>query len=528
VITNRDGVYQVARAPAGVVTMAAGAAGYEPQRWKQTLAGGPQKLEDVLLEGNTLTQGVTLEVLDKDRAVPHAKLEVVVGDYRKELTSGDDGAFEVGKLPAGMVEVTARAPGFQDAKVTQRVAPDDAWIEIPMVRLIDAAGVVIDANDKKKPVGKAEIEVTSAAGVHKAVSAINGAFKLTGVPPGPVQVQVKATGYANARMSMELDPKVPWLEVPLQPLLTVQGVVVDADNLRQGVAKARIRVQVGEVTEMATSGANGSFTVRLPAGNAEVRAEADDYCETAVRAALTAASPRLEIRMPRGRMLRGQVVNAVNNQPVSGALVAVDGSGGTRLTGESDSSGSFEIESVPAGAAVVDVSAGGFEPLKVTAPAGSISPLRIVLSPDLAPGEVRLVLTWAERPRDIDGHLYGPLVGGARYHISFKDRTATGATLDVDAKEGLGPETITIKASPGTCQYFVAHSENLGTADGQGLARSGAQVRVHYKGAKANEPYVLPANPMGPLWHVFDISVDTSGQIKVVPKNQFYRDLPAK
>jgi adhesin/invasin len=180
---------------------------------------------------------------------------------------------------------------------------------------------------------------------------------------------------------------------------------------------------------------------------------------------------------------------------------------------------------VPAGDASIEITASGFEPAQLAHRAGGDAALRVVLSPEIPEGEVRIVLTWGERPRDLDAHLYGPLPGGGQFHVGFKDLNAAGVTLDVDAKEGLGPETITARVSPGTYHYYVAHNDSLGTSEGQGLARSEAQVRVYFKGA-SQRSYVIPSSASGPVWYALDIQVDQNGHIAVVPRNQFLRDLP--
>jgi hypothetical protein len=147
----------------------------------------------------------------------------------------------------------------------------------------------------------------------------------------------------------------------------------------------------------------------------------------------------------------------------------------------------------------------------------------VLLMPFFPRGTVRVVLTWGERPRDLDGHLYGPLPSGSGFHVDFEHKDADGVHLDVDAKKGFGPETITAKAIPGTYRYSVADSANLETSNGQALGRSGAQIQVYYKEARSDQLHVIPiqvpVNARGPVWHAFDIVVSKGGQIKIAPKD---------
>lgn len=522
VTTKADGSYEFPQAPAGKVRMASTAQGYEVKRWEADLAAGDQQLADIVLEGNTLVKGTTLDGLEK-KAIPGVKLEVTAGTYRKQITSDAQGRFVIGKLPPGVVEVKASAKGFMDASVAKAVQPDDATIDVPFFPLLELTGVVNNAVGKT-PVDKAVIEVTSSAGEHQGLTGKDGAFKVPGVAAGPIEVRVKAAGFTNATVSVTVSPKASRLTIPLQPLLAVQGTVVDAEK-NTPVPKAQVRLTAGDVSETITADANGRFAIRLPAGKVEGMAEAAGYCETPIAATVSAASPRLAIRMPAGRTLSGKVVNAVNNQPVDGAQLEIAGPGGQMLSAVSDSSGAFEIKSAQAAATTGTVHARGFEPLQLSVPAGN-APLRVVLSPVLLSGEVRLVLTWGDRPRDMDSHLYGAAAAGKPLHISFKNRMAPGATLDVDGKEGFGPETITIK-NPGKYQYYVAHPENLGTKDGDGLAKSAAEVRVYYKGGKG-EVFRVPTKASGPLWHVLDVAIDPTGKVSIdAKKGLFYGDLRA-
>lgn len=55
---------------------------------------------------------------------------------------------------------------------------------------------------------------------------------------------------------------------------------------------------------------------------------------------------------------------------------------------------------------------------------------------------MRVVLSWGEKPFDLDSHLIFP--GG---HIYFDSKEGTDANLDVDDTDSYGPETVTISKS---------------------------------------------------------------------------------
>lgn len=78
---------------------------------------------------------------------------------------------------------------------------------------------------------------------------------------------------------------------------------------------------------------------------------------------------------------------------------------------------------------------------KLVVEVGSIRGNKVLLSPRLAPQSVRFVLSWSNKPKDMDIHL-----SSDDFHISHRDtRSITGkAKLDRDAMSGFGPETITL------------------------------------------------------------------------------------
>jgi len=134
--TNAEGAFALSGLPAGPVRLRVAAAGFRPQEVNQELKPGEQALgEPVKLTGDAVVSGATVDAGDR-RPVPGAQVEIRVAGKSKSVTSGPDGHFDVGYVPAGeTVEVTAQAEGYQNAEVRRPVSADDARIEVPMTRL---------------------------------------------------------------------------------------------------------------------------------------------------------------------------------------------------------------------------------------------------------------------------------------------------------------------------------------------------------------------------------------------------------
>ena len=138
------------------------------------------------------------------------------------------------------------------------------------------------------------------------------------------------------------------------------------------------------------------------------------------------------------------------------------------------------------------------------------------INPILAEGEIRIVLTWGEKPSDLDSHLTGPDERGSRFHIYFgsKGRITSSpyANLDIDDLHSYGPETITIRRQQsGLYKYWVHDYSNSGSSSSSGLSNSGAKVKV-YNGNSLPTVFHVP-NQIGTVWKVFEIE---NGVIKPI------------
>jgi len=137
---------------------------------------------------------------------------------------------------------------------------------------------------------------------------------------------------------------------------------------------------------------------------------------------------------------------------------------------------------------------------------GSVWQNQISVSPTLQPEQIRIVLDWADRPRDLDAHL----IKEGAYHISYRDtRTSEDGTaqLDRDDTNGNGPETITINemSANDSYSYKVMDYSNRDSRRSRALSnRSRAVVRV-YGDNRLMHTYRIDINQRGNEWTVFQI-----------------------
>ena len=134
-----------------------------------------------------------------------------------------------------------------------------------------------------------------------------------------------------------------------------------------------------------------------------------------------------------------------------------------------------------------------------------------VICPELKENEMRVVLTWGDKPSDLDSHLLLKYNDGETAHIfyansvyyeQYSDRVYN---LDVDDTTQYGPETMTFYIdSPNVDEYKYYVYNYSGGNSGEELSYSGARVTVYYGTQKPKEYYV-PFAQSGRTWNVFSV-----------------------
>lgn len=151
--------------------------------------------------------------------------------------------------------------------------------------------------------------------------------------------------------------------------------------------------------------------------------------------------------------------------------------------------------------------------------------LNITLNPQTPStniGGYRIVLTWQQTPYDLDTHLLTPPINDTTWKLTYYRRgystQAPFAILDRDAKQGFGPETITIRRFfPGTYKYSVLNSGADSDPNTRPLGGCGATVEV-YSDSGLVRRFVVPdvGGRLLDWWHVFTIDGATG---RITPVN---------
>ncbi|MBB5347171.1 carboxypeptidase regulatory-like domain-containing protein [Desulfoprunum benzoelyticum] len=236
---------------------------------------------------------------------------------------------------------------------------------------------------------------------------------------------------------------------------------------------------------------------------------------------LVAAELSLCREMPSGdSSIAGKVIDAVSGAGLGDVQLVLrpedNGTAGAAVaTARSDASGAFLFAGLAAGTYQIAAVHQGYIDNSKTVVLGEgvdLADQDLVLSPVLADNEIRIVLTWNQSPADLEAHLTQPNDVGCRYHCYYFNKTIPTASLDLDDRNGFGPETITITDKiPGTYRYYV-HDFTNRYANSRWLSLSGAQVKVY---AGNHEPLIFTVpGGYGNVWHVFDLNGETG---EIVP-----------
>lgn len=194
----------------------------------------------------------------------------------------------------------------------------------------------------------------------------------------------------------------------------------------------------------------------------------------------------------------------VKDKRIEGASVTLQRNGAQSVSGITNTSGSISLGTSFADNkdALLIVKKEGYSNLVVKCPCAGMT---YAISPVMTNLDgMRVVLSWGEKPFDLDSHLIFP--GG---HIYFDSKEGTDANLDVDDTDSYGPETVTIskKHFGESYIYAVQDYSNKGLPNSNYLSASKAKVFV-YVGSSLVRSYSVPAGKRGNIWTVFKLNPD--------------------
>lgn len=124
-----------------------------------------------------------------------------------------------------------------------------------------------------------------------------------------------------------------------------------------------------------------------------------------------------------------------------------------------------------------------------------------------------MFLNGEQEPADLDAHLET-----SSWHVWFSNPQATGSdgtevNLDVDEREGKGPETITVsQMNPDEkYEFYVYNYSSNGAKNSDALGKSEAVVKLYLSNGEMMQ-YSVPSGT-DTVWNVFNI---VNGEVKEI------------
>lgn len=217
--------------------------------------------------------------------------------------------------------------------------------------------------------------------------------------------------------------------------------------------------------------------------------------------------------------ISGTIKNAVTLKGIEGLKLSLRRGincrqGSPDAKGTTGENGRYQWKGLAAGCYCMEISGKGFETayLDVRAVGGRVlSGQDGFISKDLKKGQVRVVLTWGETPRDLDAHMMCRLSCGEEYEVDFMEmefrfKGKKICALDVDDLTSYGPETVTIYNKKAGKYTYAVHR----FSDGR-LGDSDACVQVYLgSGNQSSYTFYVPRCGEERYWTVFRYNAATN------------------
>ncbi len=336
------------------------------------------------LHGRVLAMdGVPLEGARVVAAEPMSLLNVMKsarGAGRRGATCAADGAFVLRGLPKGSIELTARAKGYEQRKVTAE--PGGAPVEIVLPTCGAIEGIVI-SQLTAKPIPEFTLELErrgdGGGGLFDFEATLRsqtvslrcghpqGRFRVAGIAPGELRIAIAAAGHGRHVgdwFRLEDGATRKGIIATLGPEAVIEGVVVSAEGQAAvagaavslaGESRDPMRVMLANLLDesLTTTADDGSFRVGgLAAGRHRLVIRKDGFVTHEAAAIPLGAGERvgpLRFELSVGGEIHGTVLASDGNPQAGASLMCQDMTRMSMLSTRSDASGRYRFAGLAPG-----------------------------------------------------------------------------------------------------------------------------------------------------------------------------------
>ena len=305
-----------------------------------------------------------------------AVVEAPTGVMPRIATSAADGTFTIAGIASGSVVLTARTldGNLSSSPLTVNAPARGVTITMPQGariegRILDRATQqpVTDFTVSLPPRNQRPFEIRRpGTGSEQATHADDGHYAIENVPPGSVELLVRATGYvagSRSDINVEDGKTVSNIDVQLDRGATISGRVTSGGAAVAGV-QVRQSVQRTQSSANATTDGEGLYSIDgVAEGDRTIEFQKAGFIVLHKPITVTAGKDvRLDVELDHGRELRGRVVDR-SGRGMTGVIVAAStpsqqGPGNTMTPTDGD--GSFVMQGLSDGKYKVTARKEGF------------------------------------------------------------------------------------------------------------------------------------------------------------------------
>ena len=323
------------------------------------------------------------------------------------------------------------------------------------------------------------------------------------------------------------------------------------DSKRNPVANATVEfLYSGKVIGTVKTNAKGYYTTGLlPVKEGyTLRVSADGYITTEgakavidktgviiwianiTLVAISEASHKVSINVYDGENIKYSKKNIVKTSLSGAEVIARKGlnnkTGEQVTTGITDADGNLVIELV-SGVYTLEIRLNGYVVGYKTIVVDDDKNVTVAMTRPVTDNQMKVVLSW-DGANDLDSYLFTPYKakkGNMAYIGGNVKKDKHGNSLYLDSKDGNGVEIINItNIKKGYYKYYVSDYTNSLKKNYSAKDMEGLNIRVEvYDKNGLVAVYIIPYNPNGVIWEVFEIK---NG--KVVPLQNTYKNVKGK
>jgi len=343
-ITASDGSWTLQNVAPGTVTVSATLSGYSSASESATVTAGNSTTAGTLALAPVNPGNVTGTVINSSGA---AISGASVSASGVSAVTDATGTYTLANLPAGATTIKASATGFGSGSGSVTVVAGTTTTAAP-ITLSSSFGSV--SGTVKNSSGAAIAGASVSYGGGNATTSSTGAYSLTNVPVGTIQLVAAATGFNSSTQNVAItsgaNSTANFTLTAATGTGTVTGKITSASS-GAVISGATVSWAGGSTTSSST----GIYTLsNVTAGTQKITAVKSGYLAHTLSAGVTSGgTATLNIPISTAGKISAKVLTSTG-AVVSGATVTIKGGViGTTVTGTTNTSGIFTTNWIPVG-----------------------------------------------------------------------------------------------------------------------------------------------------------------------------------